>query len=70
MIEIAANQCLLIILTGKFQLQIFPAGGHFLHEDLPNVIADTIAEFIERNDRSAMVLPPKVSDLLKQGKKV
>lgn len=49
---------------------MFPAAGHFIHEDLPDRVAEAIAEFIERNDRSAMVLPPKVSDLLKQGKKV
>jgi protein phosphatase methylesterase 1 len=56
--------------TGKFQLQVFPAAGHFLQEDQPEKIADVVAEFVKRNDRSSIVLPPKVSDLLAQGKKV
>ena len=55
---------------GKFQLQVFPAAGHFLQEDLPEKTAEVIVEFVKRNDRSTMVLPPKVSDLLAQGKKV
>ena len=31
---------------------------------------EVIAEFFKRNDQSTLVLPPKVSDLLAQGKKV
>lgn len=58
------------IWTGKFQLQVFPAAGHFLQEDLPDKTAEVVVEFVKRNDRSALVLPPKVSDLLAQGKKV
>jgi protein phosphatase methylesterase 1 len=56
--------------VGKFQLQVFPAAGHFIQEDLPERTAEVIAEFFKRNDQSALVLPPKVSDLLAQGKKV
>ena len=56
--------------AGKFQLQVFPAAGHFIQEDLPERTAEIIAEFFKRNDQSALVLPPKVSDLLAQGKKV
>lgn len=56
--------------TGKFQLQVFPAAGHFLQEDLPDQVATSVVEFLKRNDRSALVLPPKVSDLIAQGKKV
>lgn len=56
--------------TGKFQLQVFPAAGHFLQEDLPEKTAEAVVEFVKRNDRSILVLPPKVGDLLKQGKKV
>lgn len=59
-----------LVNVGKFQLQVLPAAGHFLQEDLPKETAETIAEFFKRNDRSALVLPPKVSDLLAQGKKV
>lgn len=64
--------CLLTnsVSAGKFQLQVFPAAGHFLQEDLPEKTAEVIVEFVKRNDRSALVLPPKVSDLLAQGKKV
>lgn len=29
-----------------------------------------LVDFYRRNDRSALVLPPKVSDMLKQGKRV
>ncbi|CAI6272806.1 unnamed protein product [Periconia digitata] len=57
-------------MQGKFQLQVLPAAGHFLHEDLPEKTAEVIVEFIKRNDRSTLILPPKVSDLLAQGKKV
>ncbi|KAF2799110.1 protein phosphatase methylesterase 1 [Melanomma pulvis-pyrius CBS 109.77] len=57
-------------MQGKFQLQVFPAAGHFLHEDQPEKTAEVVAEFVKRNDRSTLVLPPKVSDLLAQGKKV
>ena len=56
--------------VGKFQLNVFPAAGHFLHEDLPDSTAEAVAEFIKRNDSSGIVLPPKVSDLIKQGIKV
>ncbi|KAF2271979.1 protein phosphatase methylesteras-like protein 1 [Westerdykella ornata] len=57
-------------MQGKFQLQVFPTAGHFLQEDLPEKTAEVVVEFVKRNDRSTLVLPPKVSDLLAQGKKV
>ncbi|KAI1503250.1 protein phosphatase methylesterase 1 [Biscogniauxia marginata] len=57
-------------MQGKYALQVFPEAGHFIHEDLPEKIAISLVDFHRRNDRSALVLPPKVSDLLKQGKKV
>ncbi|OTA89700.1 hypothetical protein M434DRAFT_78918 [Hypoxylon sp. CO27-5] len=57
-------------MQGKYSLQIFPEAGHFIHEDLPEKTAISLVDFHKRNDRSALVLPPKVSDLLKQGKKV
>ncbi|KAF9736290.1 hypothetical protein PMIN06_008275 [Paraphaeosphaeria minitans] len=57
-------------MQGKFQLQVFPAAGHFLQEDLPEKTAEVIVEFVKRNDRSTLILPPKVSDLLAQGKNV
>lgn len=56
--------------TGKYALQVFPEAGHFIHEDLPEKTAMVIADFYKRNDRSALILPPKVSDLLKQGRRV
>lgn len=55
---------------GKYALQVFPEAGHFIHEDLPDKTAMVIVDFYKRNDRSALVLPPKVSDLLRAGKKV
>ncbi|KAK5990749.1 Protein phosphatase methylesterase 1 [Cladobotryum mycophilum] len=57
-------------MQGKYALQVFPEAGHFIHEDIPEQTALTLVDFYRRNDRSALVLPPKVSDLLKQGKKV
>lgn len=57
-------------MQGKYALQVFPEAGHFIHEDLPEKTAIALADFFRRNDRSALVLPPKVGDLLKQGKKV
>ena len=57
-------------MQGKFQLQVVPEAGHFVQEDAPEKTAEMVAEFYRRNDRSALVLPPKVSDLIAQGKKV
>ena len=57
-------------MQGKFQLVVLPEAGHFVQEDVPAKTADLLVEFFKRNDRSAMVLPPKVSDLLAQGKRV
>ncbi|KAL3423561.1 protein phosphatase methylesterase 1 [Phlyctema vagabunda] len=56
-------------MQGKYALQVFPEAGHFIHEDLPEKTAMVIADFYKRNDRSAMILPPKVSDMLRQGRK-
>ncbi|OAA62607.1 ribosomal protein carboxylic ester hydrolase [Niveomyces insectorum RCEF 264] len=57
-------------MQGKYALQVFPEAGHFIHEDLPEKTAMTLVDFYRRNNRSALVLPPKVSELLAQGKKV
>lgn len=57
-------------MQGKFQLQVFPDAGHFVQEDLPDQTAELVVEFFKRNDRSTLILPPKVSDLIAQGKKV
>jgi protein phosphatase methylesterase 1 len=61
---------MLTCFAGKYALQVFPEAGHFIHEDLPEKAAMVIVDFYKRNDRSALVLPPKVSDLLRAGKKV
>jgi len=55
-------------MQGKYQLQVFPDSGHFIQEDQPAKTAHVVADFYRRNDRSALVLPPKVDDLIKQGK--
>ncbi|KAH6997970.1 Alpha/Beta hydrolase protein [Ilyonectria sp. MPI-CAGE-AT-0026] len=57
-------------MQGKYALQVFPEAGHFIHEDLPEKTAVSLVDFYRRNDRSALVLPPKVSELIKQGKRV
>ncbi|KAI9698237.1 MAG: Protein phosphatase methylesterase 1 [Candelina mexicana] len=54
-------------MQGKYQLQVFPDAGHFIHEDLPEKTAISLVDFYKRNDRSALVLPPKVSEMLKKG---
>jgi protein phosphatase methylesterase 1 len=54
---------LLTCLTGKYQLQVFPEAGHFVQEDQPAKTAQVLADFYKRNDRSALVLPPKVGDM-------
>ncbi len=58
------------VCTGKYALQVFPEAGHFIHEDLPEKTAIALVDFHRRNDRSALVLPPAISELLAQGKKV
>ncbi|KKA29168.1 hypothetical protein TD95_003707 [Thielaviopsis punctulata] len=57
-------------MQGKYALQVFPEAGHFIHEDAPEKTAMTLIDFYKRNDRSQLVLPPKVGDLLRQGKRV
>ncbi|EHA54826.1 protein phosphatase methylesterase 1 [Pyricularia oryzae 70-15] len=57
-------------MQGKYALQVFPEAGHFIHEDLPEKTAIALVDFHRRNDRSVMVLPPKVADLIAQGKRV
>lgn len=47
-------------MQGKYQLQVFPEAGHFLHEDQPAKVAGVVAEFWRRNDRGVLVLPRKV----------
>ncbi|RMZ81061.1 hypothetical protein DV738_g2377, partial [Chaetothyriales sp. CBS 135597] len=55
-------------MQGKYQLQIFPEAGHFLHEDQPLKTAQIVADFFKRNDRSTLVLPKKVDQLIAEGK--
>lgn len=55
--------------VGKFALQVLPEAGHFIHEDLPERTALFLVDFYKRNDRSALILPPKVADMLKAGRK-
>ncbi|KAL5332777.1 Alpha/Beta hydrolase protein [Aspergillus crustosus] len=50
-------------MQGKYQLQVFPDAGHFIHEDQPARTAQILVDFYKRNDRSALVLPPKVADI-------
>ncbi|GAB1204177.1 Protein phosphatase methylesterase 1 [Aspergillus pseudonomiae] len=59
-------------MQGKYQLQVFPEAGHFVQEDQPVKTAQVLVDFYKRNDRSALVLPPKVADMqasaaMKQG---
>jgi protein phosphatase methylesterase 1 len=49
--------------SGKYQLQVLPEAGHFVQEDTPAKTAQILVDFYKRNDRSALVLPPKVADM-------
>lgn len=53
-------------MQGKYQLQVLPDAGHFIQEDQAAKTAGIVADFYRRNDRGALVLPPKVGDLLKK----
>ncbi|PYH49994.1 putative ribosomal protein/carboxylic ester hydrolase (Ppe1) [Aspergillus saccharolyticus JOP 1030-1] len=53
-------------MQGKYQLQVLPEAGHFIQEDQPAKTAQILVDFYKRNDRSALVLPPKVADLQAQ----
>ncbi|WVQ67143.1 uncharacterized protein L199_005338 [Kwoniella botswanensis] len=46
-------------MQGKFQLEVMPDTGHYLHEDNPSSLASTIVQFWRRNTR-VLVLPPKI----------
>lgn len=52
-------------MQGKYQLQVFPESGHFVHEDQAEKTANIVADFYRRNDRSALVLPPKMGETSK-----
>ena len=51
-------------MQGKYQLQVFPEAGHFVHEDCAEKTAVVVAEFMRRNVRNALILPPKVGEVL------
>ena len=55
-------------MQGKYQLQVFPEAGHFLQEDQPSKTATVVADFYRRNDQSALILPPKVGDMMKKSR--
>lgn len=57
-------------MQGKFQLEVIPEAGHFVQEDVPARLATLAVEFYRRNDRSQLVLPPKVDDMIARGMKV
>ncbi|WWC71875.1 uncharacterized protein I206_105834 [Kwoniella pini CBS 10737] len=46
-------------MQGKFQLEVMPDTGHYLHEDNPSSLASTIIQFWKRNTR-VLILPPKI----------
>jgi protein phosphatase methylesterase 1 len=70
LVYLLSGTAVLIEDTGKYALHVFPEAGHFIHEDLPEKTAIAIVDFYKRNDRTALVLPPKVSDMLKAGRKI
>ncbi len=57
-------------MQGRYALQIFPEAGHFLHEDEPEKTARAVVDLWRRNDREGLVLPMKVDEMLRLGKKI
>ncbi|OXV10539.1 hypothetical protein Egran_01702 [Elaphomyces granulatus] len=51
-------------MQGKYQLQVLPDSGHFIQEDQPSKAAQILVDFYRRNDRNALILPPKVGDMM------
>lgn len=49
---------------GKYSLQVLPLAGHFIQEDQPAKTARFLVDFFKRNDRTPLVLPPKVGDMM------
>ncbi|KAK9475116.1 protein phosphatase methylesterase 1, partial [Dipodascopsis tothii] len=45
-------------MQGRYQLEVVPDAGHFVHEDRAGTVGGLLAEFWRRNSRSAPVLPP------------
>ena len=39
-----------------------------MHEDCPEKVAQIVVDFYRRSDRGALVLPPKVDELIRMGK--
>jgi protein phosphatase methylesterase 1 len=52
-------------MQGKYQLQVYPDAGHFIHEDLPAKTATALMDFWKRND-GKLILPPKVQEKLRK----
>ncbi|KAJ9099158.1 hypothetical protein QFC21_004038 [Naganishia friedmannii] len=46
-------------MQGKFQLEVLPDVGHYLHEDKPEKLAAIIVDFWKRNT-TTLILPPKI----------
>ena len=59
---------LILLGLGKYQLQVIPEAGHFIHEDQPRKTAMLVLDFYRRNVRNALVLPPKVGQMIKESK--
>ncbi|KAI4263454.1 MAG: hypothetical protein L6R42_001397 [Xanthoria sp. 1 TBL-2021] len=57
-------------MQGKYQLQVFPEAGHFIHEDQPRKTAMLVLDFYRRNDKSGLVLPPKVGHSVRESQTV
>ncbi|OKL59287.1 Protein phosphatase methylesterase 1 [Talaromyces atroroseus] len=51
-------------MQGKYSLQVLPLSGHFIQEDQPAKTARFLVDFFKRNDRTPLVLPPKVGDIM------
>lgn len=52
-------------MQGKYQLQVFPAAGHFIQEDEPERTAGCLVGFWRRNERGPLILPAKVGKVEK-----
>ena len=45
---IASVYLIIVVITGKFQMQVLPQCGHAVHEDVPDRVAEVLATFLLR----------------------
>ncbi|KAI5808288.1 Alpha/Beta hydrolase protein [Pyronema omphalodes] len=62
--ETLDKELLIAQMQGQFQLLVVPETGHFVMEDAPERCASALVEFYKRYDKSQLVLPPKIGEMV------